>query len=64
MKTGVIRASLESMYVTSDISDVEINVFGAAAHSLGAKIEILESGHGPFQSGLTLVCATYLRYLR
>ena len=52
------------MYVMSDISDVEINVFGAAAHSLGAKIEILESGHGPFQSGLTLVCATYLRYLR
>ena len=62
MKTGVIRASLESMYVTSDISGVEINVFGAAAHSLGA--EILEYGHGPFQSGLTLVCATYLRYLR
>ena len=34
-------ASLESMYVTPDISGVEIEILGAAAQKLGAKIEIL-----------------------
>ena len=38
---SLLCARLESMYVTPDISGVEIKILGAAAQPLGAKVEIL-----------------------
>ena len=38
---SLLFASLESMYVTPDISGVEINFRGAVAQPLGARFEIL-----------------------
>ena len=39
--------SLESMYITPDLSGVEIKILGAAAQALGAEIEILGAAAQP-----------------
>ena len=44
---SLLFASLESMYVTPDISGVEINFRGAVAQPFGVKIEILGAAAQP-----------------
>ena len=44
---SLLFASLESMYVTPDISGVEINFRGAVAQPFGVRIEILGAAAQP-----------------
>ena len=48
-------ASLESMYVTPDISGVEIKIFSAAAQPLGAQIKILGATAQPLGSEVEIL---------